>query len=81
MQSFGANLKFDPHFFVFNGIIQTVLVAFSVKTFKACTGMLSSGNDDFEFLKTTKNIKKHVHHVHHIPGLVELFYLSQPVCR
>ena len=28
-------------------------------------GMLSSENDDFKFLKSGKNIKKHVHHVHH----------------
>ena len=35
-------LEFDPHFFVFNGIIQTILVAFSMKTSWACTGMLSS---------------------------------------
>ena len=28
MQSFGATLKFDPHLFVFNGIILTILVAF-----------------------------------------------------
>ena len=45
-------------------IIQTLLVAFSMKTSRACTGMLSSENDDFKFLKTAKN-KKHVHRVHH----------------
>ena len=33
-----------------------------MKTSRACTGMLSSENDDF--LKTAKNIK-HVHHTHH----------------
>ena len=54
---------------MFDGIFQTILVAFSVKTFKACTGMLPSENDDFEFLKTAKNKKKkHVHHVHHSSG-------------
>ena len=36
-----------------------------MKTSRACTGMLSSENDDFKFLKTAKNIKKHVHHVYH----------------
>ena len=46
--------QFDPHFFVFNGVIQTVFVAFSMKTSRACTGMLSSENDDFKFLKTGK---------------------------
>ena len=49
MQSFGATLKFDPHFWMFNGIIQTVLVAFLMKTSRACTDMLSSENDDFKF--------------------------------
>ena len=48
---------------MFNGIIQTILVAFSMKMIKclghvlACTGMLSSENDDFKFLKTVKNIE------------------------
>ena len=42
---------------MFNGIIQTLLVAFSVRTFRACTDMLSSENDDFKLLKTGKNIK------------------------
>ena len=28
----------------------------------ACSGMLSSENDDFTFLKTVKNIKEHVHY-------------------
>ena len=30
------------------------------------TGMFSSENDDFKFLKTSKKRKKHVHNVHHI---------------
>ena len=30
-----------------------------------CSGMLSSENDNFKFLKTAKNKKMHVHHVHH----------------
>ena len=65
MQSFCATLKFDPHFFFFNGIIQTILVVFLMKTSRACTGMLSFENDDFKFLKNCKKHKKHVHHVHH----------------
>ena len=50
---------------MFHGIIQTISVAFSMKTSKAYTGMLSSENDDFKFLKTCKKHKKHVHHMHH----------------
>ena len=42
---------------MFNGIIHTILVVFSMKTSRACTGMLSSENDDFKFLKTAKTIK------------------------
>ena len=50
---------------MFNGIIQTSFVVFSMKTSRACTGMLFSENDDSKFLKTTKNKqKKYVHHVH-----------------
>ena len=44
---------------------QTFLVLFSMKTSRAFTGMLSSENDDFKFLKTAKKHKKHVHHMHH----------------
>ena len=33
-----------------------------MKTSRACTGMLSSENDVFKFLKTAKNKKKQVHH-------------------
>ena len=53
MQSFGATLKCDPRF-NFDGMIQTILVAFSMKTSRVCTGMLSSEDDDFKFLKTAK---------------------------
>ena len=56
IQSFGVTLKCDP-FFVFDGISQTILVAFSMKTSRACTDMLSSENDYFKFLKPAKNIK------------------------
>ena len=51
---------------MFNGINQTIWVAFSTKSSMACTGMLCYENDDFKFLKTAKNIKiMTVHHVHH----------------
>ena len=53
---------------MFNGVNQTILVAFSMKTCRACTGMLSSENDDFKFLKTAKSITCTI-----VPGLVELF--------
>ena len=36
-----------------------------MKMSRACPGMLSSKNDDFKFLKTTKKHKMHVHHVHY----------------
>ena len=42
---------------MFDGIIQTILVAFTMKKSRACTGMLSSKIDDFIFLKTVKNLK------------------------
>ena len=46
----------------------------------ACTGMLSSENDDFKILKTVQKHKMHVIITCTIvPGLVELFYLSKPV--
>ena len=32
---------------------------------RACPGMLSSENDDYEFLKKLLKHKMHVHHVHH----------------
>ena len=47
---------------MYNRIIQTVLVAFSMKTFRACTGTFSTENNDFKLLKTAKKHKKHVHH-------------------
>ena len=62
-----------------NRIIQTILVAFLMKTSRACTGMLSSENDDFQFLKTMKNRKGMCITGTIVPGLVELFYLSKPV--
>ena len=80
MQSFGATLKFDPHFFVFNGIIQTILVAFSMKTYRACTDTFSSENDDLKFFKAAKNIKSTCFTCTTVPGLVELFSLYKPVC-
>ena len=32
---------------------------------RACSGMLSSENDDFKLLKNCEKHKMHVHHVHH----------------
>ena len=61
---------------MFNGVIQTILVAFSMKVSRACTGMLSSENDDFKFLKTAKNTKSITCTI--VPELMELFYLSEP---
>ena len=52
-------------FFLFIGIILTILVAFSLKTSRACTDMLSYENDAIKLSKTAKNTKQHVHHVHH----------------
>ena len=41
-------------FFLINGIIEVILVAFSMKMSRACTGMLSYENDAFKFSKTAK---------------------------
>ena len=38
-----------------------------MKMSRACSGMLSSENDDFKFLKNYKKHKMHEHHVHHSP--------------
>ena len=65
MQRFGATIKFDLNFCALNGIAQTNLVAFSMKMSRACSGTLSSENDDFKFFKTAKKYKMNVHHVHH----------------
>ena len=53
-QRFGATLKFDPRFFLLNGISQSILVAFSMKTRIACTGMLCCEHDAFKFSKAAK---------------------------
>ena len=49
-----------------------------MKMSRACSGMLLSKNDDFKFLKTVKDIKITCTNV---PGFMELFYLSKPVCH
>ena len=54
MRSVGATSKFDLHFFAFNGITKTILVAFSMKMSRACSGTLSSENDDLKFFKMRK---------------------------
>ena len=48
---------------MFIGIIKTILVAFSMKTSSACSGMLTSENDDLYILINCKKHKKHVHHI------------------
>ena len=50
-QNVGATLKFDPIFFLVNRIIQTIWVAFSMKTSRVCSGMLSYENDALKFSK------------------------------
>ena len=50
--------SFDPHFLCLNGIIRTILVAFSITMSRVCTGMLSFESDDFKFLKIKKKLKK-----------------------
>ena len=39
-----------------------------MKMSRACTGMLSSENEDFKFLKKLQKHKKHVHHMPHSSG-------------
>ena len=46
-------------------MIQTILVAFSMKASRACTGILPSENDDFKFQKNCEKHKMHVYQVHH----------------
>ena len=36
-----------------------------MKISRACSGRLSSENDDFKFFRTAKKHKMHAHHVHH----------------
>ena len=40
-------------------------MAFSLKTSRACTDMLTYENDAIKVSKTAKKHKQHVHHVHH----------------
>ena len=44
-----------------------------MKMSRACSGMLSSGNDDFKFLKTLKNIKCMCTTGTMVPGLCNCF--------
>ena len=41
---------------MFNGIIQTIFVVFSMPASRECTGMLSSENDDFKEALTIRCI-------------------------
>ena len=50
---------------MFNGMIQTILVAFSKKKSRSCTDKLSYENDAFNSQKLQKKHKQHVHHVHY----------------
>ena len=52
---FWCNLKGLSFLFLFIGIIQTILVAFSLKTSRACTDMLCFENDAIKVSKTAKN--------------------------
>ena len=61
---------------MFNGTNQTILVAFSIKMSWVCTGMLSSEDDDFKFLKTAKSIKSICITCTIVLALVELFISS-----
>ena len=48
-----------------------------MKMSRACSGMLSSKNDDFKFLKTAIKRKMHVRHVHHSSrALVTVLFLQ-----
>ena len=55
MHCFVATLKVDPHFLLYNEIIQTIFVVFLLKTCRACTDMSSYENDAIKFSKTAKN--------------------------
>ena len=66
--------------FLFYGINQTVLVAFSIKTSGAFIDMLSYNNDGFKFLKTAKNTNSTCITCTIVPRIVELVFFSKPVC-
>ena len=70
-----------PHLFLFIGIIQTLLVAFSLKTSWACTEMLSYENDAIKVSKTAKNTNSTCITCTIVPGLEELVFFSKPVGR
>ena len=57
-----------------------------MKTFRACTGMLSSENDDFNFFKTAKNIKRPqiqsvVEQKHERKVAIELYYIYSKISK
>ena len=69
--------------FLFIGIVQTILVAFSLKTSRACTDMLSCENGAIKVSKTAKHTQ-HVHHMHHSSrarGTGLFFQNSPPLTR
>ena len=65
--------------FLFIGIIQTILVAFSLKKSRACTDMLSYENDAIKVSKAAKNTHSTYITCTIVPGLVELVFFSKPV--
>ena len=70
--------------FLFIGIIQTILVAFSLKTSRACTDKLSYENEAIKVSKTAKKHTQHVHHSHHCSrarGTGIFFQTSPPLTR
>ena len=62
---------------MFNGIIQIILMAFSIKRPRAFTCMLLSENYDFKFLQSEKNIKSTCNTCTIVPVLVELLLSLQ----
>ena len=44
-----------------------------MKMSRVCSGMLSSENGEFKFLKTAKTHKMHMHHIYHIKGSCNCF--------
>ena len=60
-------------------MIQTIVVAFSLKTSRACAGMLSYENDIIKVSKTAKNTNSKCVTCTIVPVIVELvfFFLNQ----
>ena len=65
--------------FLFDGLIQTILVAVSMKISEACTGALTCANDAFVSLKTMERTNNTCVTCTIVSGLAELFYFFKPV--